>query len=100
MEDPNGSAQGAAWTAPLVAAAPGAATAPDRLQPGRRAIPDVLGRHLGDGLLLLLVHGDLDLHQHLRGHLPARRPDGRVEGDLADRADLPAAPRRADLPAH
>ena len=29
--------QVAAWTAPLVAAAPGAATALDRVQPGRRA---------------------------------------------------------------
>ena len=64
----------------------------------RECTTDDLQRHLRvDDRALLLVHGDLDLHRRLRGHLPPQRPDRPGQGRL-DRPDLRhPVHRRPDL---
>src|SRR3954447_14875746 len=63
-----------------------------------RRTDDFVRRHLlVVRRVLLLVHGDLDLHHDLRRHLPPQRPDRRHEGRLDHRAMHPAVPRRDHL---
>src|SRR4051812_42088327 len=63
-----------------------------------RRTDDFIRRHLlVVRRVLLLVHGDLDLHHDLRRHLPPQRPDRRHEGRLDHRAMHPAIPRRDHL---
>ena len=64
--------------APLALADPAAR----RLRTGWHGDPDLLGCHLVDGRVLLLVLLHLDLHLAVQRHLPSQRPVRRRQGDM------------------